>query len=44
MASSREIKNAALNLALMYHRQQDKPMSDAEVVKTAEKFDSFLSS
>lgn len=37
-----EKRNTALNLALMYQRQQPAELSDDDVVKTAEKFHKFL--
>lgn len=40
--TNEEQRQMALNLALMFQRQQDNQMTDEQVVKTAEKFRGFL--
>ncbi len=43
MAMTKEDQRiAALNLALMYQRQQDDAKTDEQVVETAEKFQAFI--
>lgn len=37
-----ESRNQALNLALMWHRQENKSLSDDQILETAEKFKGFL--